>query len=185
MERDSPLSDLDLCYLPGYLALAQFRAGKLSPVELVQAQIRRAEAVNPAINAYTDSYFDRALDQARTAEAAYAKSDARLRPLEGLTLAVKDSHDLLGKRTTHASLPHRDNVATNTCPINERLLEAGAIVVAKTTTPEFCSAGVTYSKLFGVTGTPFTMSPSRNLRTSIAACFLSLCMLSSYRLPSR
>jgi amidase len=155
MERESPLDDLDVCYLPGYRALELFRARKLSPVELVQAQVRRAEAVNPSLNAFTDSYFDEALDRARKAEAAYAKSDARLRPLEGLTLAVKDSHDLLGKRTTHASLPHRDNVATSTCPINERLLEAGAIVIAKTTTPEFCSAGVTYSKLFGVTGTPW------------------------------
>ena len=149
------MGDLDLCYLPGYRALELFRARKLSPVELVQAQIRRAEAVNPAVNAITISYFDEALDQARMAEAAYAKSDARLRPLEGLTLAVKDSHDLSGKLTTHASLPHRDNVATSTCPIGERLLDAGAIVIAKTTTPEFCSAGVTDSKLFGATGTPW------------------------------
>ena len=152
------MDDLDLCYLPGYRALELFRTRKLSPVELVQAQIRRAEAVNPAVNAFTDSYFDEALDRARVAESAYAKNDTRLRPLEGLTLAVKDSHDLAGKRTTHASLPHRDNVATSTCPIVERLLDAGAIVIAKTTTPEFCSAGVTYSKLFGVTGTPWNPS---------------------------
>lgn len=152
------MGNLDLCYLPGTRALELFRARKLSPVELVQAQIHRAEAVNPSINAYTDSYFDEALDRARTAEAAYGKSDGRLRPLEGLTLAVKDIHDLAGKRTTHASLPDRDNVATGTCPIVERLLDAGAIVIAKTTTPEFCSAGVTYSKLFGVTGTPWNPS---------------------------
>ncbi len=108
------MSDLDLCYLPGYRALELIRKRKLSPVELVQAQIRRAGDVNPLVNAFTDSNFDEALDQARLAEAAYAKSDARVRPLEGLTLAVKDSHDLKGKRTTHASLPHRYNVSNST-----------------------------------------------------------------------
>ena len=149
------MDDLDLCYLPGHKAIELFRARKLSPVDLVKAQIRRAETVDGALNAFTDTYFDEALEQARQAETAYGRSDGRLRPLEGLTLAVKDSHDLKGKRTTHGSVVHEHNVAAGTCPTNQRLLDAGAIVLAKTTTPEFCSAGVTYSKLFGVTGTPW------------------------------
>jgi Asp-tRNA(Asn)/Glu-tRNA(Gln) amidotransferase A subunit family amidase len=141
--------------MPGYRLQAMFRAGKLSPVELLEAQIRRAEAVNPKINAYTDTYFGEALKQARAAEKAFRGKHVAARPLEGLTVAVKDNQDLAGKRTTHGSLVHRDNVATNNAPSNQRLLEAGAIVVAKTTTPEYCSAGVTYSKLFGTTGTPW------------------------------
>ncbi|MGI9412246.1 MAG: amidase [Hyphomicrobiales bacterium] len=149
------MDDLDLCYLPGHRALELFRARKLSPVDVLEAQIRRAEAVETRLNAFTDSYFDEALDLARAAEATYGKSDGRLRPLEGLTLAVKDSHDLEGKRTTHGSLLHEHDVAAATCPTNRRLMDAGAIVIAKTTTPEFCSAGVTCSKLFGVTGTPW------------------------------
>ena len=149
------MDDLDLCYLPGYKALELFRTRQLSPVDVVEAQIRRAEQVEGELNAFTDTYFYEALDQAREAEAAYGKSDGRLRPLEGLTLAVKDSHDLKGKRTTYCSVMHEHDVADETCPTNQRLLDAGAIVLAKTTTPEFGSAGVTYSKLFGVTGTPW------------------------------
>ncbi|MEH6497463.1 MAG: amidase [Pseudomonas marincola] len=150
------MSDLDLCYMPGYLAQELFKKGKLSPVELLKAQIVRTEAVNPKINAYTDQYFDDAMVQAKKAEAIFAKKDEKLiRTLEGLTLVIKDNQDVAGKRTTHGSLIYKNNVAMSTSPVCQRLLDAGAILVAKTTTPEFCSAGVTYSKLFGKTGTPW------------------------------
>ena len=148
------MDDLDLCYLPGHRALELFRRRELSPVDVLQAQIRRHEAVGDLLNAFTETYFDEALEQARTAEARYSGGGTP-RPLEGLTLGVKDSHDLAGRKTTHGCLAFRDNVATDTCPTNQRLLDAGAIVAGKTTTPEFCSAGVTHSKLFGATGTPW------------------------------
>ena len=148
------MNDLDLCYLPGHAALRLFREHKLSPVEVLEAQIRRVERVNPRINAFTDTYFDEALEQARRAEAAYSGGGTP-RPLEGLTLAVKDNQDVTGKRTTHACTAYRDNLAGSTHPAVQRLLDAGAILIAKTTTPEFCSAGVTCSKLFGATGTPW------------------------------
>ena len=149
------MDDLDLCYLPGYKAIELFRAGRLSPVELLQAQIDRIGHVNSRVNAFTDTYFDEALDLARKAEATYRKTAGRPRALEGLTLAIKDNQDVAGKRTTHTSLVHSTNVATTTHAACQRLLDAGAILIAKTTTPEFCSAGVTYSKLFGTTSTPW------------------------------
>ncbi len=139
----------------GYHAQALFRSRKLSPLELLDAQIERYEVVNPAINAYTDCYFEQARQQAREAEKTFVRKSANIRPLEGLTLAVKDNQDIAGKRTTHGSLVYKDNIADRNSPTNQRLLDAGAILIAKTTTPEFCSAGVTYSKLFGVTGTPW------------------------------
>lgn len=147
------MDEIELCYLPGHEALGQFRQVSLSPVALVEAQLGRADAAEPRLNAFTETYPDEALAAARRAEAAYADGSAR--PLEGLTLAVKDNQDVVGKRTTHACLAFRDNVATGTHPAVQRLLDAGAILIGKTTTPEFCSAGVTYSKLFGVTGTPW------------------------------
>ncbi len=151
------MDDLDLCYLPGLQALELFRRRELSPVDVLQAQVRRFEAVGAPLNAFTDTYFDDALEQALAAEARYHGAGEAPRPLEGLTLGVKDSQDLAGRRTTHGSLPFRENVAQQTSPTNQRLLDAGAIVIAKTTTPEFCSAGVTHSKLFGVTGTPWNL----------------------------
>ena len=149
------MSDLDLCYMPGFISQELFKARKLSPVELLEAQIKRAESVNAKINAYTDTYYEEAMAQARRAESAFAQKNNTTRPLEGLTLAVKDSQALMGKRTTHGSIAYKDEIAVENSAANQRLLDAGAIVVAKTTTPEFCCAGVTHSKLFGVTGTPW------------------------------
>ena len=149
------MSDLDLCYMPGFLLQEQFKARKLSPVELLEAQIERAGAVNSKVNAYTDTYFDEAMEQARLAEKIFARKNGPVRPLEGLTLAIKDHQALAGKRSTQCSLVYQDVIETENSPTCQRLLDAGAIVVAKTTTPEFSSAGVTYSKLFGATGTPW------------------------------
>ena len=55
----------DLTYLSATEAMAQFAAGTLSPVELMQAVVARAEAVEPTINAFTYKYFDEAMDAAR------------------------------------------------------------------------------------------------------------------------
>ncbi len=130
-----------------------FKSGALSPIDVVGAQAARTEELGLKVNAFTDIYFEDALEQARGAEAAYHAG--RARPLEGLTLAIKDHQDVAGKRTTHACIGHKDDIAAGTHLACKRLLDAGAILVAKTTTPEFCLAGVTYSKLFGFTGTPW------------------------------
>ena len=148
-------SDLDLCYLSAGEAMALFRARELSPVELLQALIARAEAVEPAINAFAFTYYDEALAKARKAEAKFAKTDGRIRALEGVPLAVKDEMDIKGKPMTNGSLYLKDNVSTTTHYSIERLLRAGAIVHARTTTPEFSCAGVAHSRVHGVTGTPW------------------------------
>jgi len=59
------MSDLELCYLPATEAIARFKAKTLSPVELLDALIHRAEQVEPVINAFTYRHFDEAMDKAR------------------------------------------------------------------------------------------------------------------------
>ena len=134
-------------------AIAHFEARTLSPVELVRAVIERAEKVEPAINAFTETFFERALEQAQEAEGRYARGEAR--PLEGVLLGVKDEAAIEGQRTTHGSLLRRDHVDTTTSPCIERLLDAGAIVHARTTCPEFSCTTVTHSRLWGVTRNPW------------------------------
>ena len=68
-----------LAYLTATEALERFRSGDLSPVELVRALIERIERLNPTTNAFTGTFFERALEQARRAEALRAL-DARLEP---------------------------------------------------------------------------------------------------------
>jgi aspartyl-tRNA(Asn)/glutamyl-tRNA(Gln) amidotransferase subunit A len=70
----------DLHYLTAAEALRLFRARDLSPVELVSAVIKRAEAVEPVINAFAETSHEQALDQARAAEARM-RIGAACRPL--------------------------------------------------------------------------------------------------------
>ena len=145
----------ELCYLDAAQALRLFREHSLSPVELLQAQIERSELVEPSINAFTETWFDEALEQARAAEARYRDGSAR--PLEGITVAIKDELKLAGKRRTSASLVYRDRVDDESDVIVQRLLDAGAIAQAKTTTPEFCLLGSCHSRLWGITRNPWNL----------------------------
>lgn len=148
------MGDPALCYMPASEALERFRAKSLSPVELMEAVIARAEAVQPRINAVTFTHFDRAMDSARKAEANYANG-ARTRALEGLPVAVKDESAIKGMPTSGGSLITKDDIADHTSVVNQRLLRAGGIVHARTATPEFSCAGYTWSRLWGVTRNPW------------------------------
>lgn len=159
----------ELAYLSAHEALALFRAKKLSPVELMDAVLTRADAVNPSINAFTDTFFEDAFRSAQAAEARYLKGNAL--PLDGLPVAVKDAQRVKGQRTTHGSLLFMDNVEDHSDPMVERLLAAGAIIHARTTTPEFCLSGMCHSRAWGVTRNPFHfgMTPGGSSGGSAAA----------------
>lgn len=148
------MADLDLCYLPAHEALARFRARTLSPVELTTALIARAEAMKQPVNAFTYTHFDEALAAARKAEARYARG-GRVRPLEGLPIGIKDENMIAGKPTSSGSLIMQDFVADTTSANNQRILGAGAILLARTATPEFSAAGICWSRLWGVTRNPW------------------------------
>ena len=145
----------DLHYLSATDALAMFRRKDLSPVELVAAVIERAEAVEPAINAFAQTFYEEALAVARQAQERYAGSGDAARPLDGLPVAVKEEAPVAGHLNTLGSLALRDVVATETAPFVQRIIDAGGIVHARTTTPEFSSAPVTWTRLWGVTRNPW------------------------------
>ncbi len=151
----SPSTGSELCYLPATEALRLFRGRQLSPVELTEAMIARADAAEPGINAFAETFYEQALDQAKAAEARYAGTGEPPRPLEGLLVAVKEEAPIAGQRNTLGSLPLRDMVAPQTAAFVQRILDAGGIVHARTTTPEFSCAPVTWTKLWGVTRNPW------------------------------
>ncbi|MBN8629442.1 MAG: amidase [Rhodobacterales bacterium] len=150
------MTDLDLCYMPAHEALRRFKAKTLSPVELMDATIRRAEATKDTVNALTYTHFDEAMDLARKAEAKYAKG-AATRALEGLPIGIKDESEIKGKPTSSGSLILKDHVADQTSTMNARIMRAGGIVHARTATPEFCCSATTWSRLWGVTRNPWSL----------------------------
>jgi aspartyl-tRNA(Asn)/glutamyl-tRNA(Gln) amidotransferase subunit A len=145
----------DLHYLSATEAVRLFRTRKLSPVELMRAVIERAEKVEPAINAFAETHYDDALEHAREAEERYAPGGDRPRPLEGLPVAVKEEAPIAGQKNTFGCLPLRDAIADHTAVFVQRILDAGGIVHARTTTPEFSCAAITWSKLWGITRNPW------------------------------
>ena len=150
----------DLCYLSATEALAAFKARKLSPVELLQAVIARADAVDPKINAFPMKLYDRALGEARKAEARYMKTDGRTRALEGVPMAIKDETTIKGWRTTFGSVVFKDNIDTYTAPAAERIIKAGAVIHARSAAPEFSCAPYTHSRQWGITRNPWNLDYS-------------------------
>ena len=151
------MNDLELAYLSASEALSLFRSRKLSPVELLDAVIARAEMIAPLINPFADCYFDEAREHARKAEAQYVNHAGSPGPLAGIPLAVKDAAEIAGKRSTQGSLLYKDNICEHTTPHIERLLRAGANLFARTTCPEFCWLFTTHSKMWGITRNPWRL----------------------------
>ena len=149
-------ADLDLCYLTATEAIKKFKSRDLSPVELCNALMQRNEEIGEKLNATTYTCFDRALKEARKAEAKYKNTKSRrLRPLEGICVGIKDFHSVKGELTTYGSKAFADFKPDQTAPTVERLFKAGAILASRTTTPEFAHSGVTKSPLWGITRNPW------------------------------
>lgn len=145
-----------LCFLPAAELAARIRRRDLSPVEVVAAYLRRIEARNPVVNAYTLVLAEPAMAAARAAEQA-VMSGRPLGPLHGVPVAIKDLDDVAGVPTSMGSRAVRNRVPTRSAAVVERLLAAGAIVLGKTNTPEFGHKGITDNLRFGPTSTPWAI----------------------------
>ena len=145
----------DLLYLTATEALARFADKSLSPVELLEAQIARAEAHADTINAFAYTHYDKAMDAARASEARWAKG-APEGVLDGLSVAIKDESVIEGQQTSHGSLLHEnDPPSDSTSPNNARILGENGICHARTTTPEYCAAVICWSRIWGTTRNPW------------------------------
>jgi len=140
------------------LTLARrIRTKEISPVSVVEAVLQRIEALQPTVNAFVTVTADEAREAARRAEAAVMAGE-RLGPLHGVPFSVKDLLFTRGTRTTMGSLIFADQVPTEDAVPVRRLREAGAILIGKTTTPEFGHKPFTDSPLFGATRNPWDLS---------------------------
>jgi aspartyl-tRNA(Asn)/glutamyl-tRNA(Gln) amidotransferase subunit A len=129
---------------------ALYARRELSPVEVVRCALARIERSQPTLNAFITVCADAALAQARAAEKALSTGGA-LSPLHGVPFSVKDLVATAGVRTTYGSLIFADHVPDTDAVALARLKAAGAILIGKTTTPEFGQKGLTEAPLFGRT----------------------------------
>lgn len=145
-----------ICFLPATELAARIRRRDLSPVEVVEAYLSRIEARNPVVNAYTLVLGEQAMQAARDAEAAVMSGQA-LGPLHGVPVGIKDLDDVAGVPTSMGSLAVQNRVPKTSSVAVERLLDAGAIILGKTNTPEFGHKGITDNLRFGPTSTPWAI----------------------------
>jgi len=129
----------------------------VSPVEIVDIVLDRIEKTQPTLNAFITVCADEARAAAKEAEAAVMRGDA-LGPLHGVPFAVKDLVNTAGLRTTFGSWAFADNVPRADSPSVARLKAAGAVLVGKTTTPEFGHKCFTEAPLFGRTANPWDLA---------------------------
>jgi aspartyl-tRNA(Asn)/glutamyl-tRNA(Gln) amidotransferase subunit A len=130
---------------------------EISPVELVEDALARIERSQPTLNAFITVCAEEARAAAWEAEAAVMLGDP-LPPLHGVPFAVKDLVNTAGVRTTFGSVALADNVPAADSPSVARLKAAGAILLGKTTTPEFGHKCFTEAPLFGRTANPWDLT---------------------------
>src|SRR5215475_2798372 len=149
----------DLCFLSATELRGRIASKGVSPVEVTRAVLARAEALQPELNCFITLCGEEAMAQARAAEQKVMAGEP-LGLLHGIPVTVKDIVNTKGVRTTFGAVPFRDNVPDHDAVAVARLRAAGAILIGKTTTPEFGSKCLTDSPLFGRTRNAWDASRS-------------------------
>ncbi|MGH7122340.1 MAG: amidase family protein [Acetobacteraceae bacterium] len=148
------MTEEELCFAGVAELAALFRRRALSPVELMRVVLARIERLEPQLNAFATLLPERALAAARAAERAFMSADTPPR-LTGIPMTIKDLAITKGIPTERGSFTQQGVVPTEDAPYVERLVAAGAIMLGKTTTPEFGWKGVSESPLTGITHNPW------------------------------
>ncbi|MGI9521384.1 MAG: amidase [Hyphomicrobiaceae bacterium] len=126
----------------------------LSPVELLESCLDRIAETNPALNAIVAVDEEGARAAANNAERAVLNGEP-LGPLHGLPIGIKDLQATAGLTTTYGSLIYKDFVPDEDEDSVANLRDEGAVILAKTNTPEFGAGANTKNRVYGATGNPF------------------------------
>ena len=201
----------ELAYMPATAQIALFKAGIITPSDVLEAQIAQVGQYNGVyntelrdlekelntfnagkVNAICFDRFAEARKTAKEAEERYRNGTARR--LEGVTVGVKNENNVAGWRVDMGSLILKDTpVCTDDCPLIERLKNEGAILVFSTTVPELYVNCMTWSRLYGVTRNPWNLAygtggSSGGSGAALAAGFCTIAtgsdMGGSIRIPS-
>jgi aspartyl-tRNA(Asn)/glutamyl-tRNA(Gln) amidotransferase subunit A len=183
----------DVAYASAITLLDLYRRRALSPVEATRFLLDRLDALQPQINAFCAVDRDGALEAAYQSEQRWLKGD-QIGPLDGVPVTIKDLILTRGLPTLRGShLIDRDQDWAEDAPATARLREAGAVLLGKTTTPEFGWKALGDSPLTGITRNPWARSrtPGGSSAGAAAACAAGIAPLhvgsdgaGSIRIPS-
>ena len=146
----------ELCFTPATELVAAIRAGKLSAVEITSTVLERIAALEPKLNGFAHLAAEQAMEAAASADRVLADGDS-LGPLHGIPVTIKDLEPARGMPFERGTYLFRGDVAPADNVVVARLRAAGAIILGKTTTPEFGWKGVSHSPLTGVTHNPWKL----------------------------
>jgi Asp-tRNA(Asn)/Glu-tRNA(Gln) amidotransferase A subunit family amidase len=152
----------------------RIRARAVSPVEAVEAYLRRVESVNPRLNAVVALAPD-ALERAREAESAVARGEAK-GALHGVPLTVKDTIDVRGMPCACGSRVRAGHVPEEDAPAVARLRAAGAIIIGKTNCPEFALDYTSENPVHGRTNNPHDLARTPGGSSGGCAAAVAACM---------
>jgi aspartyl-tRNA(Asn)/glutamyl-tRNA(Gln) amidotransferase subunit A len=182
----------DISQLSAAELLRLYRRRDVSPVEVVRDALDRIARFEPQINAFVLVDEDGALAAARASEARWSKGEP-IGSVDGLPATIKDIIDVKGQPTRKGSLTTPATPATHDAPAVARLKEHGAVLLGKTTTPEFGWIGACHSPLTGITRNPWNLARTTGGSSggAAAAALLNLGVLhlgtdgaGSIRIPS-
>jgi aspartyl-tRNA(Asn)/glutamyl-tRNA(Gln) amidotransferase subunit A len=150
------MTSSDLLFMPAVAAATLTRRKKLSPVEYMDAVLAAVDRLQPKLNCFIAITAEDAKRGAKVAEEAVMRGEA-LGPLHGIPVGIKDLLPTKGVRTTFGSIAFVHNIPDRDDVLVTRLRNAGAIMIGKTTTPEFGIKGQTDAPIYGVTRNPWDL----------------------------
>ncbi|WP_121063098.1 amidase family protein [Chachezhania antarctica] len=148
------MTDTPLWKLSATGLSALTRTGDVSAVAAVEDAIERMDAVNPALNAVVADLRTEAMERADALDSA-RQAGAEPGPLHGVPVTIKVNVDQKGHATTNGVTALKDLIAPDDAPLVKNLLDAGAVVIGRTNTPEFSFRADTDNELYGRTHNPW------------------------------
>ncbi|MGI4954814.1 MAG: amidase [Janthinobacterium lividum] len=148
------MDDTELCFMSAVDMAAAIRAKRLSSSEAVRAVLARIDRLEPQLNAFAHLAAESATDAAAAADVA-VMTGAPLGPLHGVPVTIKDHEAVAGMPVEYGTHLRRGDRAEADNVLVSRIRQAGAIILGKTTTPEFGWTGVSHSPLTGITHNPW------------------------------
>ena len=133
--------------------------GEASPIDIVDAMLKRASTLQPHLNAFVLIDHEGAQAAAKAAESRWQKGQP-LSPFDGIPTTIKDTTNVKGWPTRYGSHSVDETPAGENAAVTDRFLAAGMILLGKTTTPEFGWKALTDSPLQGTTRNPWNLAHS-------------------------